>query len=297
MDIIFLNGQFVNKDDAQMPLMDRGLLFGDALYEVIPVYQGHLIGCQQHLDRLSQGLNATGIHAPFSHQQWLEIFAGLAKRTQVNLNSAGIYLQVSRGIEASRTHVWQEGIKPSVFAYPFALPPFTKESAAKPRSAIMLTDERRQNCFIKSTSLQVNTIAQHQAKQAGAIEAILHRDGRITEGTASNVFIVKNDRLFTHPATAQILNGVTRQILLQLAKQKKLPYEETPFDQETLLQADEVWITSSTKGLCPITQVDEKTIGDGTVGKHAKMMLECYFEFLQQACAEGHRIDRVDSTQ
>ncbi|MDF1653493.1 MAG: aminotransferase class IV [Coxiellaceae bacterium] len=286
MNIVYLNGEYIPADQAKISIMDRSVLFGDSLYEVIPVYEGYLVGEKQHIARLHQGEQATQIPSPLSADQWHDVFEQLLTRNKATENNHSIYLQVSRGTETKRLHAWQTDTQPTVFAYVTELPPIDMEAYKKGKKVITQIDIRRETCFIKSTALQVNTIMQHQAKEAGAAEVILFRDGKLTEGSTSNVFIVKNNTLFTHPANEHILNGVTRRIVIECAQKNGITVEECLLDKQQVCDADEVWLSSSTKEVCPIVQVDDQTIGSGKAGPLWGKMIQYY----RQTIMEGSRV-------
>lgn len=276
MSIVYLNGDYIPHSEAQLSIMDRAVLFGDALYEVIPVYQGLLIGEQGHIDRLQMGLSETQIPSPLTNSEWHSIFIELLKRNQRDNQDAMIYLQVSRGTETKRAHAWQADTQPTVFAYTDALPSVDLERYQKGFKVISQTDIRRETCYIKSTSLQVNTIMQHQAKAAGAIEAVLFRGDRLSEGSTSNVFIVKDGCVHTPIANQFILHGITRQLVIDCAKINGLDIIERDIQRDEVLAADEVWLTSSTKEVCPIVQIDDHTINNGSTGPVWAQMIQWY---------------------
>ncbi len=286
MNTVYLNGEYIPADEAKISVMDRSVLFGDSLYEVIPVYDGRLIGEKQHKEPLHQGEQATQIASPLTADQWHDVFEQLLQRNNANQNNHMIYLQVSRGTETKRLHAWQADTQPTVFAYVNALPPIDMQAYEKGKKVITQIDIRRETCFIKSTALQVNTIMQHQAKEADAVEVILFRDGKLTEGSTSNVFVVKNNTLLTHPANEHILNGVTRRIVIDCAQKNGIAVEECLLDKQQVLDADEVWLSSSTKEVCPIVQVDDHTIGSGKAGPLWGKMIQYY----RQTIMEGSRV-------
>lgn len=278
MNTIYLNGNYIPKEEANISVMDRSVLFGDSLYEVIPVYDGRLIGEKEHIERLHQGEQATEIPSPLTAEQWHDIFIELLKRNDAETGNRSIYLQVSRGTEDQRLHAWQDDTQPTIFAFIADLPIIDLNTYRKGQKVISQTDIRRETCFIKSTTLQVNTIMQHQAKAANAVEVILFRDDKLTEGSSSNVFVVKNNKLMTHPANQHILNGVTRRIVMQCAQQNDIAVEECLLDKQQVLEGDEVWLTSSTKEVCPITNIDDYTIGDGKAGPLWEKMIQYYHQ-------------------
>lgn len=278
MNIMYLNGEYIAKQQASLSVMDRAVLFGDALYEVIPVYHGKLVGAEPHLARLQQGERATQIRPPLTKQQWHEVFDNLITRNSMQNEDAMLYLQVSRGKEAKRLHAWSDGTQPTVFAYLDTLPQVDLAVYQKGKKVISQTDIRRQTCFIKSTALQVNTIMQHDAKMAGAVETILFRGDALTEGSTSNVFIVKDQQLITPIANELILHGVTRGYVIEAAKKNGINVIERDVARDEVLAADEVWLTSSTKEVYPIVQIDDHLINGGKTGELWARMIHWYRE-------------------
>lgn len=269
MDIAFINGEFIHKDKASISIFDRGFLFGDALYEVIPIVGGQLYAEEKHINRLSEGLSSIHITNPYTQAQWHQILHSLLNRNDIQPSNCGshVYLQVSRGVEPTRTHRLPKGVKPTVVA-------FVQESK-KPQpntiraglKAITLPDPRRKNCNLKSTSLIANIMALHSAIEKDATEAIFIDDkGLALEGTQSNLFVLIGDTIKTPPLTSRILSGVTREQIIHILHAHNFSIEETHIQKNDLLSADEVWITGSIKGVYPIVQIDAVTIGRGTPG-------------------------------
>ena len=255
--------------------MDRGFLFGDGVYEVIPVYNGKIFHINEHLKRLQNSLDSIQINNPYSDSKWLDIFQQLLGFSSGSNQS--LYLQISRGADTKRKHSF-ESLTPTVFVESNPLTPKSKSELENGFNAITQADFRWQRCDIKSTSLLANIIYSQQAMQNQAEEVILHRDQVITEGATSNVFIVKNNTLFTHPTGPNILSGITRDLVLESALRCNINIKEASFSADELMNADEVWISSSTREVMPITQIDSQLINNGKIGKHWSQVYDHYQE-------------------
>lgn len=277
--MVYLNGEFLAKDQASISVMDRGFLFGDGVYEVIPVYKGSIFRLQEHLRRLQNSLDAIGIKNPHTSQQWRDIFNQLLTHSLTPNQS--LYLQITRGADTQRKHSF-ESLTATVFVELNPLTPKSKHELNQGFSAITQADFRWQRCDIKATSLLANIMYSQQAKQNQVEEVMLHRDQIITEGATSNVFIVKNNTLFTHPTSPNILSGITRDLVLESAKACQLPIQEIAPTLDELLSADEVWISSSTREVMPITQVDGQPINQGKIGAHWSNVYD-YYQSLKNA--------------
>ncbi|MBC8493860.1 MAG: D-amino acid aminotransferase [bacterium] len=277
--MVYLNGEFLAKNQASISVMDRGFLFGDGVYEVIPVYKGSIFRLQEHLQRLQNSLDAIGIKNPHTNQQWQDIFSQLL--THDLAPNQSLYLQITRGADTQRKHSF-ESLTATVFVELNPLTPKSKHELNQGFSAITQADFRWQRCDIKATSLLANIMYSQQAKQNQVEEVILHRDQSITEGATSNVFIVKNNTLFTHPTGPNILSGITRDLVLESAIACQLPIQETAPTLDELLSADEVWISSSTREVMPITQVDSQPINQGKIGTHWSNVYD-YYQSLKNA--------------
>ena len=259
--IVYLNGQYLPLDQAQISVMDRGFLFGDGIYEVIPCYFGNLFHFQAHLDRLIASLEGICMVNPYSAEQWLEIFKPLM---DVSKNQY-IYLQITRGVAPKRDHAFPENIQPTIFAMCSDILPFAGlETGVK---AITLDESRWQFCNIKSINLLANILLRQQAVEQECAEAILvNRDGLVTEGAASNVFAVINGELVTPPKSNSILAGITRDVILELAEKNNIPHREDSISLDALKTATEIWVTSSTREIIPIVELDGQRVADGKVG-------------------------------
>jgi len=276
MSIVFLNGEFENAEQAKVSVFDRGFLLGDGVYEVIPAYSGALFRIEEHLDRLQQSLDAIRLTNPYSHSQWQGILNDLVK--QNNHTDASVYLQVTRGV-AIRDHAFPSDVRPTVFAMVNKITPLSADYYENGVAAITLDDNRWSRCNIKAISLLPNVLLRQQAVDQGVAEAILIRDGFVTEGAASNAFAVINGVVTTPPKNEHLLPGITRDLVMEMAKQHGIPNAESQISLAQLQSADEVWLTSSTKEILPVTQLDKKSVGSGKPGDIWHRMSKIYGHF------------------
>jgi len=281
-DTVYLNGKFLPQDQAFVPVMDRGFVFGDGVYEVIPAYGGRLFRLDEHLKRLADSLAGIRLSNPMSSSAWAEILNQL-----VDANGGGeqsVYLQVTRG-HAPRDHAFPPNTEPTVFISSSPLKPVAKEILEKGVAAISLEDIRWKHCHIKAIALLPNILLRQQAIDVGAAEAILIRDGVVTEGAASNVFIVKNGVIKTPPKGPFLLPGITRDLVLELAAANAIQFQESSFGADELQQADEIWLSSSTKEILPVTKLDDNSIGNGQPGPVWQAMIKLYQDYKQALIA------------
>lgn len=269
----FLNGAYKPLESCCISPLDRGFIFGDGIYELLPVYQGKPFRLSQHLSRLQHSMRAVRIDDPYSEHQWNAIVDTLIQRS--NSKDLAIYIQVTRGV-APRDHVFPEGVDATVFAMANPLVAVPEEQLQNGVALITVDDIRWQRCDIKVISLQANILAKQDASQASAAEAIMLRDGNALEGAASNLFIVRDGKVFTHPKDNLILPGITRDFILELLDELGLTYIEQPVPVEWLRTADEVWITSSAKEILAATKIDDQIIGDGAPGEIWKKVHALY---------------------
>lgn len=270
---VYLNGELMPLGQACIPVLDRGFLFGDGVYEVIPVYGGHPFRLQQHLERLERSLKETRIPSPHTGEQWQEIFQSLIDTSPVA--DSGLYLQVTRGV-AVRDHAFPEFVKPTVFAMINPIKPVPAEVLEKGIPAVVREDIRWNRCDIKSISLLGNVLLRQEAVEADAMESILTRNGQVTEGSASNVFVVKTGEILTPPKDELLLGGVTRDLVLELARRHGLPVREAVIREQFMRAADEIWVTSSTKEILPVTSLDGRPVGEGKPGPVWETIRELY---------------------
>ncbi len=272
--MIFLNGEFIEKNQAHISVMDRGFLFGDGVYEVITVYNNKIFRLNEHLLRLQASLDSVKIKNPYNPKEWGDILSKLLGF--YNNQEHSIYLQISRGVSDKRKHSFND-LTPTVYIESNPLLTKTKQALQAGFAAITQPDIRWHRCDIKSISLLANVMYSQQAKEKNVEEVILHRDNQVTEGATSNIFIIKNSTLFTHPTSVHILSGITRDLVLESAKACHIPIKETSFSMNELNTADELWISSSTREIMPITQVDGKLINHGNIGN----VWRCVYDYYQ----------------
>ncbi len=261
-DVVYLNGDFIAKDKAKISVLDRGFLFADGIYEVIPVYNSQPFRLPQHLARLQYCLEQINLTNPNSDSQWQELISRIIARN--GGGNLSIYVQITRGCSQDRNPLNEAETAPTVLIMPSGL--LVNEQQITTTTATLLKDIRWQHCDIKSIALLANILLRNQAEQHGFGEAILHRDGVITEGSSSNVFMVKNHEVYTPMQNNFILGGVTREVIIEIAQAKQLKVHQQDISVEQLLNADEVWICSSSREISPVTAIDDKMIANGDIG-------------------------------
>jgi len=285
---VYLNGTFLPLDQAMVPVLDRGFIFGDGVYEVIPAYGGKLFRLAEHLARLDHSLAGVRISNPLAHAQWDEILSELLRRNTAPDNpDQYIYLQVTRGV-AKRDHAFPSGVTPTVLAMSNPLPPVPEAFTTQGITAVTLPDIRWKYCHIKAIALLPNILLRQEAVERGATEAILIRDSTVTEGAASNLFIVKQGTVITPPKGPLLLPGITRDLILELAQAAGIAYREAAISEVELHAADEVWLTSSTKEIMPVTRLDDVTVGGGKPGPLWQRMTALYQDYKQQLRNGAH---------
>ncbi|TDG12152.1 D-alanine aminotransferase [Seongchinamella unica] len=283
--IVYLNGEYIPAEEATISPFDRGFLFGDGIYDALPSYNGKLVGMQLHLDRMTNGLENIGIENPLSDDQWREIAARLI--SEQDSPNVGVYFHVTRGNEGRRFHGFPIGIKPTVLAMAAAIPPpptpeRDKQDGLKVSSS---QDLRWQRCNIKSTALLGNVLHFQESYASDLDETILYNAaGELTEASACNVFIVKDGVVATPPLDHQILPGISRHIAIEAMRAEgSIPVEERVISMDEVRQADEVWVSSSSKLITPVIELDGKPVGDGMVGpvweKAIKLYLAAMYDY------------------
>lgn len=263
MSTVYLNGEFLPTDKAWVSVYDRGYLLGDGVYEVIPVYAGKAFLLNRHLQRLQNSLNGVRIENPFADERWTAIVNELIAEN--NGGDQSVYLQVTRGV-APRDHIFPIGVAPSVFMMSNPLLPVAGSWKTDGIKAITTTDIRWMRCDIKAITLLANSLMKQLAQDAGAQEALLIRDNYLTEGSASNAYAVIDGVVFTAPKDEKVLPGVTRDLIIELATQADIPLHERAVSGSALRNADEIWISSSTKEVVPVTLLDGEIVGSGKPG-------------------------------
>jgi len=271
---VWLDGEIVPAARARISPLDRGFLFGDAVYEAMPVCGGRVVGESEHLARLGRSLGAIGIRNPTDESGWRQLFSRL-----IEANDGGdmfLYLQVSRGADTGRDHRFPADVEPTVLA--MAMHWQRPQESDYPRgvTAALAPDERWARCNIKSTSLLANVLARQDAAEHGAVEAILHRDGWVTEGAASTIAIVTGGTLLAPPPDPSVLPSVTLQLAWAIAEAHDIPRARRRFAVEEMLEADEVIMLASSRELVPVGRVDDTTIGTGEPGPLWRRLFRLY---------------------
>ncbi|MBK1691225.1 D-amino acid aminotransferase [Ectothiorhodospira mobilis] len=261
---LFLNGRYLPEGEASVPVLDRGFLFGDGVYEVIPVFGGHPFRLDQHMDRLARSLAEVRIPDPYDREDWTAVFRRLLEANPGGDRS--LYIQVTRGVMARRDHAFSEGLSPTVLVMVNPISPPDPAVLEQGVSAVVLEDHRWSRCDIKAITLLPNVLARQQAVEWGATEAILVRNGQAIEGAASNLFLVVDGVVVTPPKDRQLLAGITRDLVLELAGDAGMPVMEAPIPADRLREASEIWLTSSTREILPVTRLDGAAVGDGRPG-------------------------------
>jgi len=268
MSIVYLNGDYMPMAEARISPMDRGFLFGDGIYEVVPSYDGKLVGFAPHMERMQEGLDAIEIDLKVIHDAWRVIASELIDRN--GGGNLGVYFHISRGADTSRNHAYPDNIPPTIYAFAFEIPPppLADKNAATPYRVSLVEDLRWKRCNIKSTALLGNVMHYQHGQTQGNNETILYnQDGEVTEAAACNVFIVKDGVVATPLLDHQKLPGITRLMILAILKKDgSIPVEERIVTLNELNDADEVWISSSSKEIAPVIAIDGKPVGDGKVG-------------------------------
>jgi D-alanine transaminase len=268
MTTVYLNGDYMPMSEARISPMDRGFLFGDGIYEVVPSYDGKLVGFTPHLQRMQNGLDAIEIELQVDDQEWRTIASELVARN--GGGNLGIYFHVSRGADTQRHHAYTQGIVPTVYAFAFEIPPapLPDKSAACRYTVVTAQDLRWKRCNIKSTALLGNVMHYQQGHSQGHQETILYNpDDELTEAAACNVYVIKHGIVATPLLDHQKLPGITRQILLEILRRDgSIPIQERVVSRQELGQADEVWISSSSKDIAPVVEIDGSPVGTGDVG-------------------------------
>ena len=276
MSQVYLNGKMLPIEQAQVSVLDRGFLLGDGVYEVIPAYGGKLFRLEQHLQRLDNSLSAVRIPNPHTTEEWQAILQPLVTEAD---NDISVYLQVTRGVAPKRDHVFPDKVIPTVFAMSNVIPDPDPQMLEQGISAITLDDIRWKRCDIKAITLLANVVLRQEAHDHDAAEAILIRDGLALEGAASNLFIVSNDVIYTPPKGPQLLPGITRDLILELSQQHGIALEERNISEQSLSCAQEIWLTSSTREILPVTRLNDNPVGNGKPGQHWQKMIRLYRDY------------------
>lgn len=271
--LVYLNGELTPLSEARIPVLDRGFIFGDGIYEVIPIYNGKPFRGAQHLARLARSLAAIGIPDPHSESEWLALIARVVEAN--GLSDQMVYIQVTRGV-ARRTHAFPMEVTPTVLVMtnPMALPPAS--AVAKGVPCVTMEDRRWLNCQIKSTSLLGNVLAAQYAAEHNATEAIQFRDGWLTEASSSNVWVVRKGRVSAPPKDNLILEGIRYGLMEELCAALDISLEARRVSREEVFGADEVLLSSASKELLPVVSIDGQVIGTGAPGPVFRQLYDAY---------------------
>ena len=260
-EVVYLNGNYTPKEETTLSILDRGFLFGDGVYELIPIYNKKIFYVDAHLERLKSSLQQINIAASLLEDlDIVEIINRLID--QNNYDDYFIYIHISRGVDQKRNHIYSENYRPTILMMGENYVPFNRDVITNGKKAILEDDYRWLKSNIKSTSLLANVLIKNKANDNGAYEALLLRDGFLTEGSASNVFMVKDGIIKTPRLSNKLLPGITRKFLVDLISLHQLEYSECNISKHELLDADEIFCSSSTNPVVPITQVNDKIISE-----------------------------------
>ena len=273
---VYLNHDYLPIEQATVSVMDRGFLFGDSVYDVIPVYHFKPFALNEHLARLQRSIAAIGIRFRQQEPDWLTIVQKLVSLNQNLGPNQKVYIQVTRGSEPQRQHTYSDIIEPTVFIQTTALPTPDPMTISNGVHAITSEDTRWKHNHIKANALLANVLLSQEAKERHASEAILIRDGYVVEGASSNVFTVKDDVIYTPPLSDYLLGGITRDFVIRTARENNFRLLEKPITLPQLVNSDEIWITSSTRDIYAITRLNNRKIGNGKPGKVWQSMMSLF---------------------
>jgi D-alanine transaminase len=276
-ETVYLNGEFLPLEEAKVPVLDRGFIFGDGIYEVIPVYGRVPLRLAEHLARLANGLAAIRIANPHTGAEWASVIEGVIAACPHDDQS--VYLQVTRGVARRDQAFPDPPPRPTVLVMAWQMSRPSAEQRAQGVACITQEDFRWHRCDIKSTSLLGNCMLRQAAADAGAVEAVLLRNGQVTEASTSNVFLVKDGRIATPPKDHYVLPGITYDLVLDLARERGVAVEVRPIAAAELATADELWLSSSTKEVLPITRLDGQPVGNGRPGPMYARMYGFYQDY------------------
>jgi D-alanine transaminase len=275
-DTVYLNGEFMPLESARIPVLDRGFIFGDGVYEVIPVYSRNPFRLPEHLRRLQHSLDSIRLANPMTEAEWTRLIAEIVARNAGDDQS--VYLQVTRGV-AKRDHAFPGNVKPTVFMMSSPLVTPSREQVENGVPAITATDFRWLRCDVKSVSLLGNCLLRQAAADAGAVEVVLFRDGYLTEASASNVFVVKKGVVLAPPKNHLVLPGITYDVVLELLAANGMAHEVREISEHEVKAGDEIWVTSSTKEVLAVATLDGKPVGSGRPGPVFRRIHPLYQDF------------------
>lgn len=275
-EIVYLNGEFMPLESARIPVLDRGFIFGDGVYEVIPVYSRHPFRLPEHLARLQRSLDAVRLDPPLAEAEWTRLVHQVIERNAGD--DQAVYLQVTRGV-AKRDHAFPKNTTPTVFMMSNPLVTPSRALVENGSSAVTANDYRWLRCDVKVTSLLANCLLRQRSADAGADEVVMFRDGYLTEGSSSNVLAVKGGVLLAPPKNHLVLPGITYDVVLELAHANNLPVEMREVSEDEVRNADELWLSSSAREVLAVTTLDGRPVGDGKPGPVFKVVYRAFQDF------------------
>jgi len=278
MSLVYLNGEYKPIEEASVNVLDRGFIFGDGVYEVIPIFNRKIFRFSEHIIRLENSLKEIYMKNPLKENEWDDIFNKLIGSLEESNQS--IYLQITRGV-SKRDHDITIASEPTIFVM---TRPMSMSNLFSGIKAITHEDIRWKYCDIKAITLLPSILLRYKAKEQGAKETILIRNKYVTEGAASNIFVCNDGKILTPPKTNHVLSGVTRDLLIEILSSNNLPIIESSIDENTLTDASEIWITSSTWEIVPVVELDGKSVGSGKPGPLWQQANQLYQEFKDTYC-------------
>lgn len=283
-DIVFLNGEFLPKDKAKISVFDRGFIFGDGIYEVVPVMNGVLIDKSEFWERFKRSLKEIALNFPYKDSEFESILNELIAKNA--LKEGGVYMQITRGV-ASRDFAFTKGLQPTIMAFVYAANIQNNELASKGISVVSVPDIRWKRRDIKSISLLAQCYAKEMAVNAGADEGFMVENGKVTEATSASAFIIKDKTLITKPFSNEILPGIRRQNILKFARELNLSVAERAFSMNEVYEADEVFISAASLPILGVIKADGKVIANGKVGKFTQLLRQRYLQKMRNEAGLG----------
>jgi D-alanine transaminase len=280
LPICLMNGAFLPLEEARVSPLDRAFLFGDAVYEVVPVYGARPFRLREHLQRLDRSLEGIRMPPVLAHEAWAKLLLELVARN--GAKDASLYLQVTRGAENGRNHAWPPGLVPTIFAYCTQLEPLDPKVLERGVAAVTAQEIRWARRDIKSTALLGNILLKKLAADKSAFETIMLEQGELTEGSSTTVHVVKDGAIYTPPNGRQILPGTTRDVVAELAGRLRLATHDVRVSEAELRAADEIWLAFATRGLLPVTTLDDRPVGRGRPGEHFARMHEAFMNYIAE---------------
>ncbi|MEK6190571.1 MAG: D-amino-acid transaminase [Carnobacterium alterfunditum] len=282
---VIWNNEIVERSEVKIDMEDRGYQFADGIYDVVRAYNGKFFTLNEHVDRLFSSAEKIDLILPFTKEELKHLLSKLIEVNNIDIGN--IYMQLTRGIGIPRNHSYPDPeLVPSVFTATTTIVPRDQEKMDRGMSAFTVPDMRWLRCDIKSISLLGNIMAKHEAHKQGGDEAILHRDGIVTECSSSNVWMIKDDTIYTHPDGNLVLPGVTKIMLLKVAREAGLSIKEEAFTIEDLKEADEVFASSTTMEAIPITFIDGNPVGQGKRGPGVERLQQLYVDAVEVQCGK-----------